>query len=262
MGLFAQGIDADVWTILFWRGLFSVLALGCYVVIKSEVGIAAEFKQLGWPGWTSAIVGALATICFISAFKYTSIANVSLIYAVVPFIVALLAWLLMREKSTGKTLIAAAIALAGVWIMVSGSLGATSLIGDLLAICMSIGMAILVVIFRMFPNRPMILSTIISAIFHIALSFLLSAPFEMQWVDLVLLVGFGIVFAAATIAMIEGTRLIPASKSALISTAEAPLAPIWAWIVFMQIPTTQTWIGGALILFAVGWNLYAENKAE
>lgn len=259
VGLFAKGIDADVWVILFWRGLFSVIALGGYVVLKSQSGIVDEFKLLGWPGWISAIVGALATICFISAFKYTSIANVSIIYAIVPFIVALLAWILMREKSSINTLVAAGIALTGVWVMVSGSIGSLNLVGDMLAIGMAIGMATLVVIFRMFPGRPMVLSTIVSAIIHIVLSFILSDPFGIHLTDLGLLIGFGVVFALATISMIEGTRLIPASRSALISTAEAPLAPIWAWLVFAHLPAIQTWIGGVLVLFAVLWNLLSEK---
>ncbi len=259
VGLFATGIDADVWVILFWRGVFSILALGTYVWIKSEKGINTDLKQLGWPGWISATVGAAATICFISAFKYTSIANVSVIYAIVPFIVTVLAWLLMKELSSIKTVVAAGIALVGVWIMVSGSVGSVNLIGDLLAVCMSAGMAVLVVIFRMYPNHPMILSTLISAIFHVLLSFVLSDPFDITITDLVLLVGFGVVFAAATICMIEGTRLIPASRSALISTAETPLAPIWAWLIFSQFPTIQTWIGGSLVLIAVIWNLTGDH---
>ena len=260
VGLFASGIEADVWVILFWRGLFSISVLGLYVWRKSKHGIIVEIKSMGWPGWMSALVGAAATICFISAFKYTSIANVSIIYAIVPFIVALLAWVFMREKTTLKTIIAATIALVGVAIMVGGSRGSSSLTGDLLAICMAIGMAILIVIFRMFPGRPMVLSTIVSATIHVVLSFILSSPFHVSIMDLVLLLCFGAVFATATILMIEGTRLIPASKSALISTAEAPLGPIWAWLVFAQIPLAETWVGGGLVLVAVLWNLTGEKR--
>jgi drug/metabolite transporter (DMT)-like permease len=261
VGLFAKGIDADVWVILFWRGVFSIIALGTYVWIKSEHGIRQELANLGWPGWTSALVGAAATVCFISAFKYTSIANVSIIYAIVPFIVALLAWLLMGEKTTSRTLIAAAAALIGVMIMVGGSAGSANLFGDFLAICMAVGMAILVVIFRMYPGRPMVLSTIVSAVIHVLLSVALSSPFGVSSQDLLLLICFGVVFATATIFMIEGMRLIPASHSALISTAEAPLAPIWAWLIFMHVPGVETWIGGGLVLAALFWYVWRDVAA-
>lgn len=260
LGLFAKGIEADVWTILFWRGLFSILILGLYVYKKSDQGITHEFKSLGWPGWLSAVIGAASTVCFISAFKYTSIANVSIIYAVVPFIVAILAWVFLREKITGRVAISATVAMVGVIIMVGGSKGSINLIGDVLALFMALGMSALVVLFRMFPERPMILSTLISAAIHVILSFILSSPFVIGTMDLVLLVGFGVVFAAATILMVEGTRLIPASQSALISTLEAPLAPIWAWLIFMQTPSTATWIGGGFVLTAVFWNMSSQKK--
>lgn len=260
IGLFAQGIDADVWVILFWRGLFSISVLGMYVWSKSEHGIILEVKNLGWPGWISALVFAAVTICFISAFKYTSIANVSITYAIVPFIVAVLAWIFMREKTTVKIIIAVTIALVGVAIMVGGSRGSSSLIGDLLAICMAFGMATLTVIFRMFPGRPMVLSTIISAVIVVVISFVLSSPFHVSVMDLILLICFGAVFATASILTIEGTRLIPASKSALIATAEAPLGPLWAWLVFAQIPLFETWVGGGFVFGAVLWNVMSEKR--
>ncbi|MFT5708819.1 MAG: drug/metabolite transporter (DMT)-like permease [Oceanospirillaceae bacterium] len=272
LGLFAKGIEASVWVILFYRGLFSILILGLYVHKKSEQGITHEFKNLGWPGWLSAVIGAASTICFISAFKYTSIANVSIIYAVTPFIVSILAWIFLREKINTKGIICATFALVGVVIMVGGSSGSINLLGDALALLMALGMSALVILFRKFPNKPMILSTLISAVFHVLLSLMLSDPFAVSAVvpsvlfpcaiDLVLLVGFGVVFALATILMVEGTRLIPASQSALISTLEAPLAPLWAWLVFMQLPSSATWIGGALVLIAVFYNILPQNKAN
>ncbi|MFT7532353.1 MAG: drug/metabolite transporter (DMT)-like permease, partial [Gammaproteobacteria bacterium] len=251
VGLFAKGIEQDVWIILFWRGLFSVIALGVYVYFESAESLKNEFQRLGYPGWISVFVGAAATVCFISAFKYTSIANVSIMYVVVPFIVSILAWVLMKEKSSLITLLAAGISLIGVITMVRGSLGSINLLADFLAICMSIGMAILVVIFRMYPGRPMVLATILSAAIHVVISLFLSSPFDVGLYDLLWLLCFGIVFAAATIFMIEGARLIPASQSALISTGEAPLAPLWAWLVFANIPSLQTWIGGGLVFVAV-----------
>ncbi|EPJ55466.1 MAG: hypothetical protein OFPI_03630 [Osedax symbiont Rs2] len=259
LGLFAKGIEVSVWVILFWRGVFSILILGLYVYKKSEQGIRHEFNNLGWPGWLSALIGAASTICFISAFKYTSIANVSIIYAVVPFIVAVLAWFFLREKVTLRVITLATIALVGVVIMVGGSHGSINMVGDVLALFMALGMSALVVLFRKFPNRPMILSTLISAAISVSLSLFLSSPFNIDIMDLVLLVGFGVAFATATILMVEGTRLIPASQSALISTLEAPLAPIWAWLIFSHIPSAATWIGGGLVLVAAFSNMLSRK---
>jgi len=259
LGLFAKGIEVAVWVILFWRGVFSILILGSYVYKTSEKGISHEFKNLGWPGWLSAIIGAASTICFITAFKYTSIANVSIIYAVVPFIVAILAWVFLKERVTIRAVTLATIALVGVVVMVGGSHGSINMVGDVMALFMALGMSALVVLFRKFPKRPMILSTLISAAINVLLSFIISSPFIIETMDLVLLVGFGVTFATATILMVEGTRLIPTSQSALISTLEAPLAPIWAWLIFAETPSAATWIGGGLVLLAVLSNMLSRN---
>ncbi|MEL7087275.1 MAG: hypothetical protein AAGL98_02345, partial [Planctomycetota bacterium] len=57
-----------------------------------------NFFDLGSSGWGVAIVGALGTAAFIPAFKLTSIANVSLIYAIAPLIAASLAWGVIGER--------------------------------------------------------------------------------------------------------------------------------------------------------------------
>ncbi len=260
LGLFAKGIDAGVWVILFWRGLFSILILGLYVYKKSQLGIIHEIQNLGLPGWASAIIGAASTFCFISAFKYTSIANVSIIYATIPFIVAVFAWFFLNETITATSIGCSSLALLGVFIMVGGSAGSINLIGDALALLMAIGMSALVVLFRKYPKRPMILASVFSALMNILLSIGVSTPFNISSQDLLLLIGFGATFAIATILTIEGTRLIPASQSAIISTLEAPLAVLWAWLVFTQTPATMTWLGGGAVLAAVLWNMLCDKN--
>ncbi|MCP4389925.1 MAG: EamA/RhaT family transporter, partial [Gammaproteobacteria bacterium] len=49
----------------------------------------------------------------------------------------------------------------------------------------------------------------------------------------------------------EGARRLPAAETALISALETPLAPIWAFMLFAELPTRYTIVGGAIILIAV-----------
>jgi drug/metabolite transporter (DMT)-like permease len=73
--------------------------------------------------------------------------------------------------------------------------------------------------------------------------------------------GFGMVFAVASVTMAEGARRLPAAETALISALETPLAPLWAFMVFSEIPTSFTLVGGVIILFAVfGSQLYAARR--
>ena len=89
-GIFTKSVSADIWTILFWRGVFSTLFILVYLVWKQGRSVVSDAGKLGVPGWALATVGAAATVCFIASFKNTSIANVGIIYATVPFMAAVL----------------------------------------------------------------------------------------------------------------------------------------------------------------------------
>ena len=71
-------------------------------------------------------------------------------------------------------------------------------------------------------------------------------PFEI-----ILIACFGLVFALASVLLAEGARRVPAGQTALLSTLEAPLAPVLAWLVLSELPSMATVLGGSIILIAV-----------
>jgi drug/metabolite transporter (DMT)-like permease len=58
-----------------------------------------------------------------------------------------------------------------------------------------------------------------------------------------------------------GSRLIPATETALISTLETPLGPVWVWLAFGEVPTTAAFVGGAIVLAAVVGHIVAESRS-
>ena len=72
---------------------------------RGEAGLA-DWKHLGWAGWSAATVSSAATICFIAAFRKTAVANEAIIYATAPFAAAAIAWVWMRETLGLATLAA------------------------------------------------------------------------------------------------------------------------------------------------------------
>jgi len=156
-------VEADIWAVQFWRALWSGLFILTYVTVREVDGRLAGIRNLGWPGWAVAIVGAAATLCFLAAFRLTVAANVGLMYATAPFVAAGLGWLLMREAPGKSTLIAAAAALAGAAIMVGASVGGGGLQGDILAMGMTLGMALMTVIIRKYSALPMVIAGVFSS---------------------------------------------------------------------------------------------------
>ena len=49
----------------------------------------------------------------------------------------------------------------------------------------------------------------------------------------------------------EGAKRVPSGQTALLSALETPLAPVLAFIVFTEVPTMATILGGSVVLIAV-----------
>lgn len=254
-GIFTKGITADVWIILFWRGLFSAAFIALYVAWREPRATLACFGAMGLPGWAVATTGTIATIAYLSAFKFTSVTNVVVIYATAPFAAAAIAWFFGRERTKRATLVASAAALVGVIIMMSGSIGTPNLTGDLLAVVMTVFMAIMLVLIRRFPASPMVPAMALSSLQITVIALALVDPFAVSLAELWWLVAFGLVQAGAVILLTEGTRLIPAPQAALIGSLDVPLAPIWAWLILAELPPSATFIGGAVVLGAVALHM-------
>jgi len=248
-GLFVKGISADAWVIIFWRGLFAAAFTTCYVIYRGDTG--KEFGCIGKPGVIAAIVGALGTIAFIPAFKHTSVANVSLIYAASPLIAAAMMWAWVNEKPSAIVLISSLIALIGVVIIFFGSLGAVYLNGDLLALGMTTAMAFFVCIYRRYPNTPAAGPAILLSCILILVAFVFCDPFVASYFEILIMGSFGLAFSIASVTLAEGAKRLPAAETALISSLETPLAPIWAWIFLSEVPAVLTLIGGSIVLLAV-----------
>ena len=248
-GLFVKSVGSEAWVIIFWRGLFAVLFTTAYVLYRGTA--RKEFTQMGKSGVAVAIVGAVGTIAFIFAFKYTSIANVSLIYAASPFIAAVIMWFWMSEKPTLIILLASLAAFAGVFIIVLGSVGNINLKGDLMALWMTIAMSALLCIYRRFPETPAAGPAVLMSLLLVLIAGFFADPFQAPLDDIVIMAGFGFVFAIASVTLAEGARRLPAAETALLSALETPLAPLWAWLMFSEIPAVLTLVGGVIVLLAV-----------
>ena len=148
-------------------------------------------------------------------------------------------------------MIASIAALFGVLLIVGGSLGGVHLSGDLLALWMTLMMAVIMVIYRRYPRTPAAGPAVWSSLFLLPFGLYFSDPFAAPINEIVIMATFGLVFAIASVTLAEGARRLPPAEAALISAAETPLAPIWAWLLFAELPPVFTIAGGAVILLAV-----------
>ena len=248
-GLFVRSLEAEVWAIIFWRGIFAALFTSAFIFQRRAVHF--EFLAMGKPGVAAALVGACGTMAFIPAFKLTTIANVSLIYAASPFVAALIMWVWIRERPGRTVIVASMLALLGVLIIVVESIAEANIQGDLLALVMTLMMSVYVCIYRRFPNTPAAGPAVLMSVFLLPVAWSFGEPLIISINDFLIVACFGGVFSVASVTLAEGSRRLPAAQTTLLSALETPLAPLWAWIVLSEFPGAAAQIGGAVILLAV-----------
>ncbi len=248
-GIFTKGVEAGAWEIIFWRGIFAAGFTFVYVIWRGT--FRREFMAMGKSGLSVAIVGASGIAAFIPALKLTTMANVALIYASAPLLAAVLAWLWIGERLSGKLVAGCVTTFIGVAVIFQGSAGSINLQGDLLALWMTCALAIMMAIYRRYPDTPAAGPAALSSLVLLPPGLVLGIPFSVLWQEVVILIAFGLVFAIASVTLAEGAKCIPAGETALLSVLETPLAPLFGWLFFAEIPPAATFIGGSLILLAV-----------
>jgi drug/metabolite transporter (DMT)-like permease len=265
-GIFTKSTAADPWTIACWRGLVGSIGIGAYVLWRRDETVPNLRLRLGWRGWALAIVGATSSAFFIAAFKHTYVANVAVIYATVPFMAAGIDWAVLRLAPRAKTIATALVSLVGVVVIVSGGIGGGHLFGDVLAVAMTFGCAIYLVMVRAYRNTPVVWAAAIASLILFVAGWVVTDPLAITWRDFAVIAGFGLSFSAASILWTEGARLLPAAESGLLGAAEVPMAILFAWLILAELPPLQSIVGGAIVLMAVfahaGRDLLVERRSE
>jgi drug/metabolite transporter (DMT)-like permease len=258
-GLFTRSIAADTPTVLFWRGVFGAVGTCLVIALVPRTGGLASFSRLGWAGAAYAVVTAVSMLFFISSLRHTTVAHVAVITATVPFAAAWLGWIVLREVPGRTAIMASAMALIGVAAMVGVSAEGRAF-GDFLAGFMALCMAGMILISRKFPSLPALpatcIASLLSAVFTLPLATLTSVTYQ----DFSLLLLFALVNQVLGFGFFAmGARYLPPIETALLTALEAPLAPLWVWLVFGETLGRATLIGGAMVLAAVIGHMWWMN---
>ena len=250
-GVLQRALTLDTPTQLAGRAVFAVVGLLVYVAVTERGDLRRGFRAIGRDGLGIAVLMAVSSASFITALNHTTVANVLFLQALAPIIAAGLAFVVLREHVTRRTLIAIVVALAGVAVMVGGP-GRPGLVGGGLAFLMSLSFAATLVLARRARHVSMAPATWLSQ----ALVLVCFAPFADpgavggQDLGLLCLLGFG-QMALGLIFLTLGAQLIAAAEVALISLLEIVLGPLWVWLSRSERPGVATIVGGFVVLGAV-----------
>lgn len=236
------------WSILMMRsGTTFLAAIVIWLVWRSFSRNAPQLI----PGRAGLIVAGLygiSSVAFITAVYNTTTANLVFILAFNTVFSALLSWIFLRERPRPPTVLAMFVMVGGVLIIVGGSIGTGNLFGDLMAVCSAFCIASAITISRA-NGKDMGFTALVGVL----LPFLIAA-FMVSKTGLQVEAPWWIIFNGAVVMPISffclanGPKYISGPEVAMFYLLETVLAPIWVWMIFAEVPTTNSLIGGAILI--------------
>jgi drug/metabolite transporter (DMT)-like permease len=259
---FMPGIDG--WQINAWRGLTTAVVLSLYLV-------AAHGRQT-WQHVAAVPPKALAiyALCFttgstfyIISLTLTSTATVATIGAINPLLTAIIAFVLIGERPSLATWIAAIVAVGGVGIIFHDGLAGGSTMGVLCAIATTLIFALQLVLLRSYRGYDLTPGIVLGGIVTFAGAGTVAGGLEVPPGTLPWLIGMGVCqLALPGILFVQGARFVPAVTIAIVVLLEAVLNPLWTYLGVGEVPSVETMIGGAIIITAVLLSILAGARTR
>lgn len=258
LGVIIRLSDAPVIVLIFYAALFSAVLTG--------LGLLKPRYRRGMPQGKGLLpflvlgpLSLLNTFSFFYAYRYTSIANAVLTHYTAPIFVAFLAPVFLRERLTGRTLLAVAVATAGLWLLLGLSAGeflGKALSGDretggiLAGLLSGLAYAVLIIVFRVFSqnSHPVVMTFFQNSVIALVLLPFTGVPAmsgNTLWVVLVM----GIVHSTiAPLLYFLGMARVTANRAAILGYLEPVCAIILGAIFLGERMGLRSIVGGAMIL--------------
>lgn len=248
-GLILRLIEADRWTVVFWRGLLMGTAIALFIALRHGRAALRKARAVGWRGVLAGALFAGSTVFFVSSITLTAVANTLVIVSAAPLFGAVMSYLFLHETLPIRTWIAIVTAVLGILVIFSGNLGGGALLGDLCAVGTAFCMAGNLVVIRHARAVNMLPAMVLSGVLAALVVFPAATPLALGASDAVLLALLGLVVLPVSFGLITvAPRYIPAPEVSLIMLLEAILGPLWVWLVIGEVPNTATFAGGGLVL--------------
>jgi drug/metabolite transporter (DMT)-like permease len=252
-GLFGKWLPISPITIVWWRSLFAVLALGIAVAVAAKNPFALQKKT----ALILVLLGAVLAahwVTFFHAIQLSTVAIGLLSFSTFPVIVALLEPLVLAERFRADSLLHAALAFGGVLLVVpSFDPAGGALRGALVGVASGALYAITTVANRGYAGT---IDAMTLGLWQNAVGCLVLLPFgpalDLNRSQLSLLAILGIVFTGGAHALfIHGMRDVSARLASIIGTLEPVYGVAAAALLLGEVPTFRTVLGGALVVATV-----------
>lgn len=259
-------ITADPWTILVWRGLGFFVVIGLVSLVRHRSRLWPVIRATGVIGLAITGLHSLGQFLFVFSIHHTTAANTLVIIAAAPLAAALLARLILAERTARRTLVAGVVALLAIGLTVQGGIQAGGLRGDLAAVGVMLNLALVFVLLRKARGRDMLPALAWGGLLTCLVALVFAPTTAVAGADRVFLPLLVLAVVPVSFILIStGPRYIPAPEVGLLMLLETIFGPLWVWLVLAETPAPASLVGGAVIVLTLATNAWlglAEQRRQ
>jgi len=255
-GAFVRSIPTiDPWTINAYRGLSTGFCLLFYLLLRYRRDTLKHIFPREPMGFVVAAgFFAAGSTLYILALSMASVASVSVLGATSPIFAALLAWLMLRERTSPLVLCATVMVMVGVYLIASAEeqVMQDGLLGTFVGVMVGFTFAGQTVSLRRYRHMEMT-PAIMYGGFLVTLSVLVIRGLPILSLhDYAVIALMGLVQLAVPLVLyVEGAKYVPSVQAILISLGDVVLNPTWAWLTHGEAVRPGVFLGGAIIVAAI-----------
>jgi drug/metabolite transporter (DMT)-like permease len=261
-------VDAPAPAIAAYRMILVSLLIAPIALAKSSQKILGVSRNDTWFLIATGAVLAIHFLLFVSAVQNTSVANATVLINSHPVIVAILAFVLLKEGNR-FTAAGAALGMLGIMVISLADYGSGNLYGDVLAFLGAVMEAIYIIMTRFMRKKIDILTFLFfvntaTAITLVGICLIGNVPlWPYSNYDLAVFLAMAIVPAGIGYSLYNySLRWLLAPQVSVIQLGEAVFASIMAIFLFSEVPSVSVLLGGLLILGGILLVVHVNGKKK
>lgn len=241
----------DGWTLVFWRGFSYAIGVGFILLIMHGSKTPAMCRNIGKGGLWIGLLSGVCTATFVFAIQHTSIANTLVIISTAPVMIAIVAWIMLKEKASLVTIASMVLVFIGIYIVMSGNFGGSSLKGDLFALLTSMLMGVTFTLIRKYKAINMIPTNIVGGVVAAMIASLAAETLYLPAEAMIYILTSGVILSVSFSMIVIAPRYMPAAEVGMIMPLETVLGSLIAWLVLSEVPSSNALIGGAIVILTL-----------
>ena len=259
--LFIRLSNIDTWGLVFYRGIIPFLTVFLGMLLIYKLNFFKIFINSGIHGLIYVVTFSITNITFVVSIQNTNVANTLVMIATAPMLSAVLSAIFLREPTDKKTLISIIITFISVIYIFSDSFKLGNFYGDVLGFVTAIGLAIGAVTIRSAKSKNLVPAAVVGKLFVGTFALFFIESFVLENRDLIIVPLMCILCVAVPFVLVTiAPRFIPAAEVNLFFLLETIIGPIWVWLIIKEQPTTETLIGGIVIIITIAIHSFLKLK--